>query len=629
MADSAAPAAARSPRRQRRAALWALGLCLLAAGLLAWAPPPVTRWQEAAFDLVIRLSPPGPSQLVRVVDIGRTDDTGQRWSRASSARLAARLADSGALVVGWDIVFAGGCGPEPANLALAAALARGPNVLGFLLSANPVEVPGPRPALAISDTAAARLWAAPGAEGPCPGFLGSPVTLGAISLPGDDSARVRAVPAAVRPGGQAWPSLPVEVWRRTQDLGAPVILEPPGGGGAVLRLGPRVLALDPAGMLRFRPSPPDVRQARTLPATAVLEGATDDLRGRVVLVGSSLPQSGGLRPTSLDPLYPSVQIAADLIEGFAVGPLPSRAEQARWVEGAGLALAGLLLAAALALAPPAAALALALILATVWATGAFALHRATGWLIDPALPPLALVAAAFGALSVQAALATRAERALRQRMGQILPPAVVARLAAAPDLLRLKGEQREITALFTDLEGFSTTAAGLPPEALIALLDRYFTAINAVILRHGGMVDKIVGDAVHAFFNAPLDQPEPVESALSAAAEILEVTERLRAELPALGRTRIGIETGPAILGDVGAGGRIDYTAHGACVNLAARLQEAGKTLGPAIIIGPGASARARRPLTALGTHALRSFGPLALSTLPVPPGTAGTGTAP
>lgn len=628
MAERAAQATVRSPRRQRRAALWALGLCLVAAALLAWAPAAVTRWQERAFDLLIRLSPPGPSNLVRVVDIGRTDEAGQRWSRASSARLAARLADSGALVVGWDIVFAGGCGPEAANLALAAALARGPNVLGFLLAATPADLPGPRPALAISDAAAARLWAAPGAEGPCPGFLGSPVTLGAISLPGDDSARVRAVPAAVRTGGQAWPSLPVEVWRRAAGLGAPVILGPTGGGGAVLRLGPRVLALDPVGMLRFRPSPAALRQARTLPATAVLEGATDDLGGRVVLVGSSLPQSGGLRPTSLDPLYPSVQIAADLIEGLAAGNLPSRAAQAHWVEGAGLALAGFLLAFALALVPPAAALALALTLATVWALGAFALHRATGWLIDPALPPLALILAAFGALSVQAALATRAERALRQRMGQTLPPAVVARLAASPDLLRLRGERREITALFTDLEGFSTTAASLPSEDLIALLDRYFTAINAVILRHGGMVDKIVGDAVHAFFNAPLDQPEPVESALSAAAEILAVTDRLRAELPALGRTRIGIETGPAILGDVGAGGRIDYTAHGACVNLAARLQEAGKTLGPAIIIGPGASARARRPLTPLGTHALRSFGPLALSTLPVPPGTAGTGNA-
>jgi len=251
------------------------------------------------------------------------------------------------------------------------------------------------------------------------------------------------------------------------------------------------------------------------------------------------------------------------------------------------------------------------------------LHARTGWLIDPGFAPLAMILASLGALSVQAALATRAERALRLRMGQLLPQAVVARLADAPDLLRLTGERREVTALFTDLEGFSSLARSLPPEGLIALLDRYFTVINAEILRHGGMIDKIVGDAVHALFNAPLDQPGHVEAALDAAAAISAATEALRAGFPGLGRTRIGIETGPAILGDVGSGGRIDYTAHGDCVNLAARLQEAGKVLGPAIIIGPAAAAQARRALTPLGEHALRSFGPLSLFTLPVPPGTA------
>ncbi|MFZ1482309.1 MAG: adenylate/guanylate cyclase domain-containing protein, partial [Paracoccaceae bacterium] len=191
---------------------------------------------------------------------------------------------------------------------------------------------------------------------------------------------------------------------------------------------------------------------------------------------------------------------------------------------------------------------------------------------------------------------------------------VVARLIDDPGLLRLQGERREITALFTDIEGFSATANALPPEALIAALDRYFTAVCAVLLRHGGMIDKIVGDGVHALFNAPLDQPGHVDAALAAAAEIMAVTEALRPEL-GLGRTRIGVETGPAILGDVGSGARIDYTAHGPAVNLAARLQEAGKTLGPAIIIGPAAAALTGQPLRPLGEVDLRSFGRLPLFT--------------
>jgi adenylate cyclase len=172
-----------------------------------------------------------------------------------------------------------------------------------------------------------------------------------------------------------------------------------------------------------------------------------------------------------------------------------------------------------------------------------------------------------------------------------------------------------VTALFTDIEGFSMLANRLEPEALIATLDRYFTEVSAIILRHGGMIDKIVGDGVHALFNAPLDQPDHVNAALTAAAEIVTATEGLRPAL-ALGRTRIGVETGPAILGDVGSGARIDYTAHGPAVNLAARLQEAAKTLGPAIIIGPAAAAATTHPLRPLGRHEVRSFGPLDLFTL-------------
>ncbi len=266
-------------------------------------------------------------------------------------------------------------------------------------------------------------------------------------------------------------------------------------------------------------------------------------------------------------------------------------------------------------APPLWALSGALALATLWAAGATTALALTGRLLDPALPALAVTGAATAGLILQAASSFRTERALRQRMGQLLPSAVVTRLADDPGLLRLRGERRQVTALFTDLEGFSTLTNTTDPETLIATLDSYFTAVSAVILRHGGMIDKIVGDAVHALFNAPLDQLGHVDAALSAAADIVRETEALRASLP-IGRTRIGIETGAAILGDVGSGARIDYTAHGPAVNLAARLQEAGKALGPAVIIGPAAADLATRPLRPLGTVEVRSFGPLALYTL-------------
>ena len=591
-----------------------LGLSVVAALALWWSPPALVRWQERGLDAMVRLVPPpapaGPP--VVVVDIGETDDTGAPWTRAASARLAAAIARAEPAAVGWDIVFAGDCDPaQPVTAALAAALSRAPTALGFLLSPTPPAVPAPPAVLAVADPAPA-FWASAGAEQPCPAFVAAARGLGALSLPGDASARVRLVPAAVLAAGAPRLSLSVETLRLALALPTPVI----GGTPATLRLGDHRLRLEPGAMLRFRPSSADQRAARTLTAAQVLAGEdAARLAGAVVFVGSSLPSRGGLRPTAADPLYPSVQISADLAEGLLAGRLPWRPSAAPMVEAAGVLLAGAAVAAMVALLSPLAALAGAAALALAWALASLGLHAATGRLLDPVLPALALLGCATAGLLVQAAATARAERALRDRMGQLLPAPVVARLIADPRLLRLAGERREVTALFTDIEGFSALTNRLPPEALIATLDRYFAAVSAIVLRHGGMIDKIVGDGVHALFNAPLDQPGHVDAALSAAAGIVAETEALRPAL-GLGRTRIGVETGPAILGDVGSGARIDYTAHGPAVNLAARLQEAGKTLGPAVIIGPAAAARTTRPLRPLDEVEVRSFGRLALFTL-------------
>lgn len=573
------------------------------------------------------LAGPAPAAPdVVVVDIPRLDDRGDPWSRAASARLAARLAAAAPAVIGWDVVFAGGCGPDPANLALAAALSRAPAVLGFLLAAHPGPLPGPPPALGGNAAAAELFWAAPGAEGPCDGFLGAGTTLGALSLPGDAEARVRRVPAAVSVAGRAWPSLPLEVVRRARGLADPLIL---GAAPSRLVLGTARLPLDAAGTLRLRPRGTAARDARTLDAGALLGGPLPEaLRGRIVLVGSSVPQRGGLRPTAADPLYPSVQIAADVTGDLLAADLPWRPAAAPLTEAAALALAGMALGLLLLRLSPLWALGAAIAVAMALAGGAVGAYLGDRRLYDPLLPGVAVMLAATTALLLQGAVTARAERALRQRMGQLLPPVVVTRLASNPRLLRLAGERREVTALFTDLEGFTAATRSLEPEALIATLDRYFAAISAAVLRHGGMIDKIVGDAVHALFNAPLDQPGHADAALAAAAEIVAATEALRPAL-GIGRTRVGIETGEAILGDVGSGARIDYTAHGPCVNLAARLEQAGKVLGPAVIVGPGTAARARVALVPLGPQDLRSFGTIELFTLPVPAGTEAGGTDP
>lgn len=617
----------------RRAPAAALALMLVAlpcACILAMAPAPLRDGQARVFDLMLAAlpPPPAPDWPLRVVEIGALDAAGRAWDRAASARLAAVLADAGPRLVAWDLVFAGRCA-APETAALAAAVARVPTVLGLLMQGAEGAAPGtPAVPWAVAPDLAGTLWSAPGAELPCAELLVPGVSLASLALPGAGDGRVRAVPAAILAGGRVWPGLAAEVLRRIE--GAGLGMAAPGR----LRIGARDWGLEAGGLMRLRPTGPAVWAARRVDAAALLAdpGAAAALAGAVVLVGVTAPQAGGLRATAADPLHPSVQIAADAVVALAAGRVPLRPAPAPWVEGAGLALMALLGAVAVQRLAAPLALGVVLGLSALWAGGAVLALAVADRLVDPAGPALALVAAALLGLTVRAAASQRAERALRRRMGQLLPPEIVAALAADPGLLRLKGEARVVTALFTDLEGFTALVTRAPPETVIARLEAYFPQIVGAILAEGGMVDKIVGDGVHALFNAPLDRPDHAAAALRAARAILARTEALRArpEGEGLGRTRIGIETGRAVLGDVGAGERIDYTAHGPAVNLAARLQEVARDLGVAVAVGPGtAAALGGAGLVPLATREVRSFGVVAIHTLAdgvPPPGAVGGG---
>ncbi len=185
---------------------------------------------------------------------------------------------------------------------------------------------------------------------------------------------------------------------------------------------------------------------------------------------------------------------------------------------------------------------------------------------------------------------------MRRRFEQHLAPAVVSRIVQDPGAVKLSGERREVTALFTDVEAFTTMTQRADPERLVAALDSYFEGLAAIVFAHGGMVDKIVGDAVHALFNAPIDLDEHPRRAVDCAIAIRTWSKEYqrRPEPAALGfgRTRVGVETGLAVVGDVGIQAKLDYTAHGDAVNITARLEAANKELGSTICVGPAAAAR-------------------------------------
>jgi adenylate cyclase len=240
------------------------------------------------------------------------------------------------------------------------------------------------------------------------------------------------------------------------------------------------------------------------------------------------------------------------------------------------------------------------LLVSLWGAS-LSLSIFAGGLATPLLSTTVGTAAFLVASMTWYALARRREALMRQRFEQHLAPALVRHILEGPGAPKLIGKRREVTALFTDVEGFSTTTRNADPAALLDTLDNYFEGMATIVVAHGGMIDKIVGDAVHAFFNAAIDLEDHPRKAIECAIALRSWAETFRCRPNAasigFGRTRIGIETGPAIVGDIGIHAKLDYTAHGDAVNVAARLEYANKELGSSICIGPVAASRCDRLL--------------------------------
>jgi adenylate cyclase len=159
-----------------------------------------------------------------------------------------------------------------------------------------------------------------------------------------------------------------------------------------------------------------------------------------------------------------------------------------------------------------------------------------------------------------------------------------------PSLVALGAAEREISVLFTDLEGFTRFVDGNPPAQVTEILNGYLDAIIAEVIAHGGAVDKIVGDAVHALFSAPIHDPDHRQHACACALAIDRASEAYRASVKEkfgvqLGVTRIAVHSGNAMVGNFGGTGRLDYTAHGSTINGTARLEAANKVFGTRICI--------------------------------------------
>ena len=318
------------------------------------------------------------------------------------------------------------------------------------------------------------------------------------------------------------------------------------------------------------------------------------LAGSFIVVGATAPGLNDMRPTPLGAQTDGVLVITTALANLRAGDwlrdLPSRWPLA-------LLLSGLLVLAFRRRHSPL-GIGIVLAVASLALLGAayFAL-RLEYWM--PVGAALLLGWATFVLFTLQAQWLDRREReATVGIFGRFLDPRVVQTLVDAGELSRdSKPEAREITILFSDIRGFTSLSETRTPEQVVELLNRYFTRQVEVIFRHGGTLDKFIGDAVMAFWNAPTDTPGHAEKAVAAALDMTRALDDFKRELLAgnegLGDfdVGIGLHTGPAVVGFLGSDTRMEYTAIGDTVNLGSRIESATKGVARVLVSGATRSA--------------------------------------
>jgi adenylate cyclase len=590
-----------SPRAKWLAAVGIM-LAVLALSFLLDFSGAIRPYRLMTLDTLFRLVPlPAASPNVVVVTVDQPDlDFFKKqgvtwpWPRHLYAPLIEYCRWAGAKAVIFDILFteASSYGPED-DQSFAQAVAGGKVVLPFFLSRdqkppNPSEadlllkagltIPGPSPRQQPHYRSVVT---------PVPPLLAAASALGNVETSPDADGIYRRVPLVVPFLGEWLPNLAFAAFHR---FGNPGPLKFAPGN---LLLGKTRIPVDAKGRLLLKFRGPSRSHKRFSAANVIASEARrehglppiyapQDFAGKWVLVGLTAPGLLDLKASPVSAVYPGVEIHAtlldDLLRGDFLRPVPV------WLQWLGvLILVTAMVLVVLWFSSLVATLAGLVALALVYLGLVVAAFHLSWW-ADPVLPGIALGLSFALATAYSYATEGRQKLYIRRMFGQYMSETVIEHLLENPEKLQLGGERRQVTLFFSDLAGFTTISERLDPETVVGLLNDYLSAMTEIILHEEGTVDKFEGDAIMAFWGAPLDQPDQARRACRAAlrqqAALAELNQRFaELNLPPL-TMRIGLHTGEAIVGNLGSEKRFDYTVIGDTVNLAARLEGLNKFYG-------------------------------------------------
>ncbi|HWS74035.1 MAG TPA: adenylate/guanylate cyclase domain-containing protein [Quisquiliibacterium sp.] len=612
-----------------------IGLALTAlacAGVLGMLPLPVSdTLDRLTYDARLRSRAAAFDERVVIVDVSERSlaEVGHwPWPRHVLADLVERIAGrGGATVLGLDMLFAEPERGHDGDEALAAALRDRPVVLGYYFSSDRGGVTTgllPPPVMNVGAFAQSghRITTWTGYGGNLPVLQKAASGAGFFNPVVDADGVVRALPLLAEFEGQVYESLVVAMLRRHLGdaslllTGERLLLQGPRGS-ASLPLSTGSTALVPFAGRSAEPTPgaapppPRLNGAsssrfRYVSAADVLADRVDPsiFRGRIVLLGTSAPGLTDLRATPVHAAFPGVEIHATMLaaalDSDGSGAFVKRRSESSGLAGAAaVAAAGTVLAFALPATGAVGVVTLGLLAAAgLWLAGA------VGWsnfgLVVPVSAGLLLVAVLCGFnLAAGYFVEGRARRAVAALFGEYVSPALVERMMSDPRRYgSAASENRELTMLFVDIRGFTRIAETMQPEQLREYINDFLTAMTEVIYRYGGTVDKYIGDAVMAFWGAPVEDSQHADHAVAAALAMLEEVQRLNQSYESRGlplmRVGIGVNTGVVRVGDLGSKLRRAYTVIGDAVNLASRLEGLTKQFDAPIIVGESTVRQAR-----------------------------------